>query len=164
MVRAAGIDVSSRAIAIVTVPLDPELDHTIDGAPGGATIPLHGPTALERACYAAGSIPRGSFWDDIAEVAIERPYGTGPDALLAMHLMVGLLVAAMPERLHPPLLLQPNVWRKHAGLSGKAEKEDVLAFAIEHMPRRPASQDVADAFCIARAARSLNLERLRRAA
>lgn len=160
MIRVAGIDVSSKSIDIVTLPLDPDLE----GAPGGLSIPLHGPTALDRACYAAGSIPRGTFWDDIAEVAIERPYGPGPDALLAMHLMLGLLVAAMPERLHPPLLLQPATWRKHAGLSGRAEKEDVFAFAVEHMPARPRSQDVADAFCIARAARALNLERLKRAA
>lgn len=158
----AGIDVSSRAVDIVAVPLDPD----IIAAPAWEHHEFVGANAIERATIAPDVIPRGTFWDNVAEVAIERPYGPGGDTLFALHLMVGAVAAALPARLRPPLFLHPSQWRKAAGISGRASKEDVARYAVSHsgLLTDAWTQDACDAYCIAIAARNLNLERLERAA
>lgn len=170
MIQATGIDVSTFAIDFVKVPLDPDV-HAL---PEWTSYTLHGTNAVERAAFAPSMIPRGSFWDDVAEVAIERPYGPGGDTLFALHLVVGVVLSALPDRLRPPLYLHPSQWRKQAGMSGRATKSEVSicahrymldnarAIGLDEIPLWP--QDACDAYCIALAARNMNLERLERAA
>lgn len=148
-----GIDVSTYAIDIVGLPEDEGVAVTMV-----SSIPLRGATALERAMLAPSVIPRGSAWDDVVRVAIERPYGPGGDTLFALHLMVGAVVAALPERLRPVLLVRPATWRKQAGLSGRASKADVKAYVRELVLAASADrwkQDTCDAYCIALALRNM---------
>lgn len=148
-----GVDVSSFAIDIVGLPLDDGPEASLARV---RHIPLAGRTAIERAMLASSMIPRGTAWDEVARVAIERPYGPGGDTLFALHLAVGAVVGALPEHLLPPLLLRPSSWRKKAGLSGRATKAEVKEFVREHYPGASRwKQDTCDACCIARAARAI---------
>jgi hypothetical protein len=156
----AGIDVSTRAVDIIKLPLDgdnAQWDH----------YDLVGPTALERVCWTFYDIPKGTYWDNVALVAIERPYGPGRDILFHLHLVVGAVIAALPARLRPPWIMHPTEWRKACGLSGNASKADVLRFAadqvydlaaipVRHWKTERWPQDAYDAYCIAYAARALN--------
>jgi hypothetical protein len=144
-----GVDVSSHAIDIVGLPLDGEYPVKVQH------IPLPGlARAVERAQLAPDLIPRGGAWDEVVRVAVERPYGPGGDTLFALHLVVGAVIGALPERLRPVLLLNPSSWRARAGLSGRASKADVKRFVrAMHAPAGFWKQDTCDAFCIARAAR-----------
>jgi hypothetical protein len=155
-VNVAGIDVSTRAVDIVKLPLDG------DNAQWGR-YELEGPTALERACWTARILPRGTYWDDVALVAIERPYGPGRDILFHLHLIMGALIGTLPKWLRPPWLMHPTEWRKACGLAGNASKESVYTFALNQRVQASTTafhsqwpQDACDAYCIAYAARALN--------
>jgi hypothetical protein len=148
----AGIDVSTRAVDIVKLPFDGDNAQW-------ERYDLVGPTALERVCWTFYDIPKGTYWDDVALVAIERPYGPGRDILFHLHLVVGAVIAALPARLRPPWLMHPTEWRKACGLSGSATKDEVAFFAVNAgHPNdfRDWPQDACDAFCVAYAARALN--------
>jgi len=147
----AGIDFSTHAVDIVKLGFDSD-QATWD------RFDLVGERALERVCSAVTHVPRGSYWDDCALVAIERPYGPGRDILFHLHVAVGCVTAALPDRLRPPWMLHPAEWRKACGMAGNASKDDVRDFAWTWAPLlwdRP-PQDALDAACIAYAARALN--------
>lgn len=152
----AGIDVSTRAIDIVKLPFD--------GARAKwHRVPLSGSSSgIERGATAAEHIPIGSWWDDVALVAIERPYGPGGDTLFGLHLVVGAIAAKLPYRLQPPWFLHPSEWRKACGISGRATKTEVRDFVYaQFSPLAPLelhayTQDACDAYCIAYAARTIN--------
>jgi hypothetical protein len=149
-VYVVGVDVSSFAIDIVGLPLDGDEPVRV------TSIPVKGARALERAQAAPARIPSGSAWDEVVAVAIERPYGPGGDTLFALHLMVGAVIAALPERLLPAELLHPASWRKRAGLHGHASKLDVKRYVrAMHPPAEHWKQDTCDAYCIARALRAM---------
>ena len=153
----AGVDISTHAIDIIKLPFD-------NNQAEWHRFQLHGNTALNRATSAVTHAPRGTYWDDVALVAIERPYGPGRDTLFHLHLIIGCIIAALPERLRPPWLLHPSEWRKACGLPGNASKEDV-AFYVDRARAASAEgpsplftwpQDACDAYCIATAARNIN--------
>lgn len=148
-----GIDVSTKAIDLVKLPFDG--NHA-----EWTRIELPGDTPATRAGLAPDLIPIGSYWDDVALVAIERPYGPGRDVAFALHVVVGIVIAKLPRRLRPPWLLRPTEWRKACGLSGKATKERVAEFATweTSLGAKPVfwPQDACDAYCIAYAARAIN--------
>jgi hypothetical protein len=147
----AGIDVSTRAVDIVKLPFDG------DNAQWDR-YDLVGPNALERVCWTFYDIPKGTYWDNVALVAIERPYGPGRDILFHLHLVVGAVIAALPARLRPPWLMHPTEWRKACGLPGNASKGTVTEWTYWYGPQGTEEwpQDACDAFCIAYAARALN--------
>jgi hypothetical protein len=162
----AGIDVSTRAVDIIKLPLDGDNARW-------DRYELEGPTALERATCLPEILPRGTYWDDVALVALERPYGPGRDILFHLHLVVGAVIAALPARLRPPWLMHPTEWRKACGMPGNAHKDAVRAWATVKRTRhtiekselwsrayyeepRMWPQDACDAYCIAYAARALN--------
>ena len=154
--RVAGIDVSSRAIDIVTVPLDGDYNgREVEWT--RISLEELGTDAITRASNAAGEIPRGTFWDTICHVAIERPYGRGIHSVMTQHLVIGAIIGALPERLRPPRLIAPQSWRKQAGMKHDASKDDVRrsVIALVQGMRRDLPQDVYDALSIARAGRAL---------
>jgi hypothetical protein len=126
--RVAGIDYSSHAVDIVTVPLDA-------GQPIWHRFPLTGMDAFDRARSVADSVPGRSsvLWDDCVAVGIEHPagkFGTGP--LLRIQ---GAILARIPAR----MLVEPfppAKWRKAVGLPGNADKVGV---AVESRVRLASS-------------------------
>jgi hypothetical protein len=114
----AGIDYSTQAVDIVTVPYDQP------GTPDWHRFPLQGDGAFERARDVANELPgrHSLFWDDILAVGIEHPggrYGTG-----AMLRIQGAILSVIPARMLV-ISLPPGRWRKLNGLSGSASKTEV---------------------------------------
>jgi hypothetical protein len=155
-VNIAGIDYSTQAVDIVTVPYD------TDGQPEWHRYPLQGDGAFERARDVANELPGRSsmFWDDILAVGIEHPggrYGTG-----AMLRVQGAILSVIPARMLV-VPLPPARWRKLNGLNGNTGKETVAALSVaigEYENDPPVSlaewpQDAHDAHLIALATMSL---------
>jgi len=163
-VRVAGIDYSSHAVDIVTVPLD-------HGAPIWHRFPLTGMDAFDRARSVADSVPgrHSVLWDDITAVGIEHPAGKfGTGALLRIQ---GAILARIPAR----MLVEPfppAKWRKAVGLAGNAPKGDARKHSLRVVddcfakgamrvicvadvwPYWEWPQDAHDAHCIALATRA----------
>ncbi len=154
--RIAGIDYSTKAVDLVTIP------HNGDGgAPEWHTFPLQGDDAFDRARDVALEMPgrASSFWDDILAIGIEHPgghYGTG-----AMLRIQGAILSCLPAWvLVEPL--PPAKWRKLVGLAGNASKDDVLRHSLNQGFVWPDGyiagdwpQDAHDAHLIAQATRTL---------
>jgi hypothetical protein len=159
--RVCGIDYSSHAVDIVTVPLE------ADGAPEWTRYELKGADAFERTRDVSNAMPgaHSAMWDSVIAVGIEHPagrYGTGP-----LMRLQGSVLAMIPSRmLVEPL--PPAKWRKLVGLPGNASKDDVKNHAYWHVGdaftryrffqgKSPAAfpQDACDALCIALATRQL---------
>lgn len=145
--RVAGIDYSSHAVDIVTVPLDEgqpfwhTFPPTIVTAPLSAgqpiwhRFPLTGRDAFDRARSVADSVPgrHSVLWDDITAVGIEHPAGKfGTGALLRIQ---GAILCRLPAR----MLVEPfppAKWRKAVGLPGNASKQAVSDFvAFQATPK-----------------------------
>ena len=151
--RIAGIDCSSFAIDIVTVPLDE----------GEGDVELHsfrledGPRAFERTRSVPNVVParNHSFWLNILAVGLEEPTGRfKPGSGFRVQ---GAVLAMIPDRmLVKPLT--PSEWRAGVGLPGNCSKEAVFAWVTERLCGIPKSQDAADAYCMALATRALVLE------
>jgi hypothetical protein len=149
--RIAGVDYSTKAVDLVTIPHNGDNDE-----PVWHHFPLQGDGAFDRARDVAMEMPgRGSaFWDDILAIGIEHPgghYGTG-----TMLRIQGAILSCLPAWvLVEPL--PPAKWRKLNGLSGNASKDDVYYRSAltsgTHDP--PWSQDAHDAHLIAHATRTL---------
>jgi hypothetical protein len=151
--RVAGIDFSSLAVDIVTVPLD-------HGAPIWHRFPLTGRGSFDRARSVADSVPGRSsvLWDDILAVGIEEPIGKFKPGLGFR--IQGAVLAQIPAR----MLVEPfppAKWRKAVGLPGNASKAEVAEHAIVDLHSHGAlwtlrdnGQDCLDAYCIALATRA----------
>ncbi len=149
----AGIDFSSHAVDLVTIPLDegpPEWHQYLLKSVGGS---------FDRTREVAATMPgrADSFWDDILAVGIEYPagrYGTG-----ALMRVQGAILSCIPGHLKVQEL-QPAKWKKLVGLPGYADKATITAsvrlkllLELEVPPIWP--QDACDAWCIAQATRTL---------
>ena len=147
----AGIDYSTKAIDLVTIP------HDEPGAPQWHTFPLEGDGAFDRARDVANALHGRSsaFWDDILAVGIEHPGGHyGTQAMIRIQ---GAILSCIPARmLVQPL--SPARWRKLVGISGNSTKEQVLIFSAVKLGERTDGQwpqDAHDAHLIALATRTL---------
>ena len=149
----AGIDLSTHAIDVVTVPLEGV------GAPVWHRFPLEGPTSFDRARRVRDAMPArtSAFWDEVTEIGIEEPAGF--TASHAMRIQGGVL-ACLPPALKVTKWM-PSQWRKAAGLSGRASKAEVAehAIVIAHANGAPWTlrdngQDCLDAYCVALATRA----------
>lgn len=148
----AGVDCSSFAIDIVTVPLDE----------GEGQVEWHcfklgpGADAFDRTRSVPDSMPgrHSRFWEDILAIGIEEPTGRfKPGSGFRVQ---GAVLAMIPrETLVRPI--QPSAWRRLVGLPGNCSKETVFAWVTEELCGRPRSQDAADAYCMALATRALVL-------
>lgn len=145
----AGIDYSTHAIDIVTIPHDgPE-------PPEWHTFPLQGDNAFDRARDIANELHgRNSlFWDEILAVGIEHPAGHhGTGHLLRIQ---GAILSCIPAR----MLVQPLAparWRHLAGLKGSSSKDQIRAASELLLPFGVHfdTQDAHDAHLIAIATRS----------
>jgi len=170
--RIAGIDLSTHAIDVVTVPLEGV------GAPVWHRFPLEGPTSFDRARRVRDAMPArtSAFWDEVTEIGIEEPAGF--TASHAMRIQGGVL-ACLPPALKVTKWM-PSQWRKAAGLKGNASKSDVYQYVasayrpgwttMRQLPWRHGQengfgymstatemdwpQDACDAYCVALATRA----------
>jgi hypothetical protein len=153
--RIAGIDYSTKAVDLVTIP------HEDAGAPEWHTFPLQGDDAFDRARDVALEMPgrASSFWDDILAIGIEHPggkHGTGH-----MLRIQGAILSCLPAWvLVEPL--PPAKWRTLVGLPGNASKLNVTLHSLVQGSPWPSSvkadlwpQDAHDAHLIAHATRTL---------
>jgi len=149
----AGIDLSTHAIDVVTVPLEGA------GAPVWHRFPLEGPTSFDRARRVRDAMPArtSAFWDEVTEIGIEEPAGF--TASHAMRIQGGVL-ACLPPALKVTKWM-PSQWRKACGLSGRASKGEVMEFVIDatqaegwKTEQHALEQDAADAYCVALATRA----------
>jgi len=152
--RVAGIDLSTHAIDVVTVPLEGA------GAPVWHRFPLEGPTSFDRARRVRDAMPArtSAFWDEVTEIGIEEPAGF--TASHAMRIQGGVL-ACLPPALKVTKWM-PSQWRKAAGLKGNASKDDVAYLVHLHRLSWTRNgdtfqlwpQDACDAYCVALATRA----------
>lgn len=151
-----GIDLSSRALHICV--LDEDTNEAkvhvvrLDLERGGAT------TRIRRM---RDLMPARKAWDDngVTLIALERP--------IAVHSNVPLMVYGALLQLIPPdmpvLELRANDWRRECSLPTRGDrtklKNAAKAFARQCWANAPVAidDDVADAFCIAWAARELDI-------
>ena len=159
MIRAAGIDFSTKAIDIVFI------DWDMRDLPVWWHIPLEGKTAWERTLTISEAMPgpAHSHWDNVRVVGIESPRGHGAGRLYKVQ---GAILARLPKRLIPQDVVEytPQQWRTLAGLPGNAAKTDIIkhvtadphgAELVHYAARRHVTakqlSDACDAYCIARA-------------
>lgn len=144
----AGIDISTRAIDLVLVPVEnnaPPMWHRFE---------LTGQDAWERARSVRMALPgrTSQLWDEVLAFGVEDPRGINPGPIFRVQ---GALLACLPSDalVHP---LVPSQWRKLNELNGNASKQAVRLAAIDDYPEFVDwPQDACDAYCIAQATRQL---------
>jgi hypothetical protein len=157
-VRIAGIDLSTHAVDIVTVPA------WDDGEPVWHRYELTGPDAWERARSVRDAMPprTSDLWDEVLAFGVENPQARGPAAqnISVLHRVLGGVLACLPPKtlVHP---WQPASWRKACGMAGNTSKDDVRVWAALQLGPKPEytgaiwPQDAVDAFAIALATRAV---------
>lgn len=158
-----GLDISTRAIHIVQLPEDDNQAalHVVrvDTERGDAT---------ERIRRLRDRMPARTAWRDAGctLIAIERPWFDGP-SLGPMMAVYGALLQLFPADL-PLLELKADEWRKECGLRLRKRRDDpsdALKRESVHFAREqwadcpPIDHDGAEAFCVAYAAREIDLRR-----
>jgi hypothetical protein len=111
--------------------------------------------SFDRARGVRAAMPLLASWKqwEVQAIGIEEPRGHGNGSL---HRVQGAILACLP----PDLLVEPFVpsaWRKLAGMSGGASKDQVKAFVRTREDKtrvRYWTQDDCDAYCIALAVRA----------
>jgi hypothetical protein len=159
----AGIDYSSTAIDVVRLELDSD-EARHDRILFDSTGKLD---ALERARRVRELMPPRSAWadDGVVTIAIEDALGQFFKGSIPLARVQGAVLACLPPAgSDPPVLaLKTAEWKMACGLSGNAKKAEVRSFAEGHWTSGDPflfrgfilTQDMADAFCIAWAARSI---------
>lgn len=154
-----GIDLSTKAIHICALPED-------DNQAQLHIVRLDLPRAdtTNRVRRMRDRMPARSAWHDLGctLIAIERPYSHLAATLAPMMLAYGGLLQLIPPDM-PLLELSPPDWRRECSLPqrGNHVKAAAVRFAREQWPNAPAAIDdnAADAFCIAFAARQIDLRK-----
>ncbi|MFN0092877.1 MAG: hypothetical protein ACKVWR_21795 [Acidimicrobiales bacterium] len=148
----AGVDFDTHGVHVCLIDEDrPERARAFTWA-------LAGSDALTR-LRAVREIRCG--WDDVAIVNVEWPAGRfhTAAALLPFH---GAIVNQVPSGVIV-WRMRPMEWRRHVGLAGNASKQEVADLVARHVPAADWSQDLCDAWCLARAAQVINEEAIREA-
>lgn len=141
----AGVDISSRVIAIVLLDAATgELHATLELAiePGGIQ-----PNMPQASAFRLAS----DFIAQAERVWIEDPMGSHPRSVASGSRAVGALIRSLPHRESWIRLVPPPKWKKLAGMKGNASKSVIRSFAYQHILPTPGavSQDLCDAACIA---------------
>jgi hypothetical protein len=154
-----GIDLSSKAIDVVLLDEDTNrAEHyrvRLDTQRGDAT---------ERIRRLRDLMPARGAWSDlgITMVALERPIAIHSSVPLMVY---GALLQVLPSAI-PLLELRSDDWRTECGIAIRKprdagsdwHKREALRFAREQwLDCPPIDHDAADAFCIAWAAREIDL-------
>lgn len=160
----AGVDLSTRAIHICSLPEDSN-----DAQMHVVRLDTERGDYVARVRRLRDRMPARSAWRDagITLIALERPYSHHPATLAPMMLAYGGILQLLPPDV-PILELSPSEWRKECALPQRGDqvKPAAIAFARRMWPSPPAALDdnVADSFCVAWAAREIDLRRARSAA
>lgn len=151
-----GIDFSSKAIHICTLPEDSNLAsvHVV-------RLDLTLGDLLTRARRMRDRMPARSAYPDagITLIAIEKPFSHHPGSIAAMHLIYGGILQLLPPEL-PLLELSQGEWRRECGLPTRGDtKAAAIRFARDTWTDAPVALDdnMADAFAIAWAAREIDI-------
>lgn len=156
-----GLDISTRAIHIASLPED--TNHAqlhvvrLDTKRGDA---------IERIRRLRDVMPARRAWRDegCALIAIERPYHHSP-GIAVMMAVYGALLQLFPADM-PLLELRSDDWRAECGIpirkprdaGSDFHKRAAVAFARSRWPDAPPlDHDAAEAFCVAWAAREIEL-------
>lgn len=150
-------DYSTRAVDIVTLPLDP-------GPPDWRHYPLTGPSALERCRQVRASLPGpgSGCWDDIVLAVLEEPRGM-KRVSSPLFMILGALLQTVPVALDC-WTLTATEWRRELGLFAGSDRKRQKREAVEYSLDQPAyeleetaewTEDAYEAHCIALAARKM---------
>jgi len=149
----AGIDYSTKAVDVVL------LDEDTDAATWHRfTLGALG-DGFDRARTVRAAMPSSSWWEDhgVAAIGIEDPRGYGAGFLYRVQ--GGILQCLPRDVLVEPWI--PSAWRTKVGLPGNCTKS-VVACHVDEVrgaggfgPIEAWPQDACDAYCIARATRSV---------
>lgn len=158
-----GIDCSSKAVHICQLQEDDNQAsvHVV-------RLDLERGDLITRVRRLRDRMPARSAWRDAGAtlIAVERPYSHIAATLAPMMLVYGGILQLLPVDV-PLLELSPSEWRKECGLPQRGDvKAAAVRFAREQWWNPPAAIDdnVADSFCVAWAAREIDLRRAHRAA
>lgn len=165
----AGIDLSTRAIHIVSLPEDTNAAelHVV-------RLDTERGDALERVRRLRDRMPARAAWRDAGctLIAVEQPFHRGVANVAPMLMVYGALLQLFPADV-PLLPLRSDDWRKECGIPIRKprdagsdwHKRRAVEFAREQWRDAPPVDDnAADAFCIAWAAREVDVRRGRAAA
>lgn len=159
-----GCDISTRAIHVIGLPED-----TNHAQLHVVRLDVDRGTITERVRRMRDLMPARGAWADLGAtlIAVERPYSHQAATLAPMMLAYGGLLQLLPVDV-PLLELGAPEWRRECGLPqrGDDRKAAAIRFARDLWVDAPAAIDdnAADAFCIAWAARELDVRRARGAA
>lgn len=146
-----GIDVSSYAIDMVLLQDEPDQECTWHRATlGDQQTPL-----LDRVIATRKLFPKPSEFDDhgIYAIAIEDPMSRFPHVAKSLGQVTGAVIARTPAHVQI-IQTQPHEWRQLTGGKG-AKKADGIRWAQTELGHTTWSDDAYEAYCIARAVRTL---------
>lgn len=146
--RVAGIDLSTHAVDIVTVPLEGT------EAPVWMRHPLTGADSFSRARKVRHAMlsRTDAFWDDILAIGIEDP--AGHHGTNHIYRIQGAVLQCLPSL----VLVQqwrPAAWKKAVGLKGNASKGDIMAAVPTFAWNVDWPSDACDAYFVALATRAV---------
>jgi hypothetical protein len=164
----AGLDISTHAIHVVSLPED-----TNDADLHVVRLDLERGDTTTRIRRLRDLMPARGAWRDagVSLLAIETPFSRGP-GIAPMMAVYGALLQLFPPDL-PLLELRSDDWRKEVGIPIRKpraadkdwHKRQAAAFAREQWTNHPTiDHNGAEAFCIAWAARALDLSVARKEA
>ncbi len=147
----AGIDVSTKAIAVVVL-------SASDGSllrweqfdyPKLNDLPERNVT---HRCRWITLDDYASFMRGVHVAQIEQPMGAHAKSVAEVERVVGAVIRSTPSKTDVAVLLGPSEWKKAAGLPGNASKVQIAAYALQLYPLlQGESQDILDASLIGRA-------------
>lgn len=158
MTAFAGIDYDTTGIYIVWFDDDEAVTQFM-------AEPLDGHDAFDRAREVRDAMPARSWWDDqgIVAIGIEEQNSQNPkmrNTVAKLKMIQGAILSCLPrETLVNPM--NASHWRTTCGLPGNCPKEDVREWARTNgfslLGSYALAQDLADAFCMAKAVEKLTV-------
>ena len=152
--KVAGIDFSTESVDVVTLELDTD-------RAAWAHFPLDGARGIDRARQVRDRLPARSAWNDagVIRIAVEKPFSRSMRSENALIRIQGAILACLPAEI-PVVEFAPVTWKSTALGKGHAhaDKREVAAFVAERWTDAGFfTQDAADAYAIAWAARTQEL-------
>lgn len=140
----AGVDTSSKAVHVVVVDLQGNIllmEKFVSKEPDSD----------ERFFTIHGKMAASWLWAYMDFIAIEKPiYIQNPQSTVMLSKMVASTQLVVYDRsLAQQELVGNTTWKKEVVGTGRAKKEDILAWAENHSGQVFEEQDFADAYCIA---------------
>lgn len=142
-----GIDLSTKAVDI----------SAVDGQGFFCLwkrIETAGENAHERALPLPAALPSERWWDEVEHVSIEEPIGAAFKAVATLNVVIGVLIASLPERLRLPercWRVPQQEWKSGLGLREKPSARALVALgcAFDEGVFAGVTQDGLDAAALA---------------